>query len=252
MTLNINYYGSKHGPWDARRDIISAAISSAAPDRVLLQAVARDPSLEAGADQARQLAADLRGYRALFRPVVSGEDGKTQGMGFLSRVRLVSTRTRPLTFREGLEDPNRRAVVAATVRLAETNQLMNVINAHFSWVPEQAADNVRETVQFLRTLAAGPSLLAGDFNTQPGSDEVLQPLRSEGWMDVWAALHHDQAGHTFESNQPTIRIDYVWANPALAKLAKSIDIIATQTSGSGARASDHFGLLADFGQPDRR
>lgn len=255
MTLNINDYGSKHGPWEQRRRIISGVIDSAGPDLVLLQAVARDPSIDGGVDQASQLASGLRGYRALFRPVVSATDGKAQGMAFLSRLRILSTRTRPLTYRDGLDDTNRRAVIAATVHMEETNEMLNVVNVHFSWVPEQAFDNVRETAQFLRSLATGPSLLGGDFNTQPDSD-ILQPLRSGGWTDAWSALHRDSPGCTFESDQPAIRIDYIWTNAALARLTKSIEIVAAAASvgpaGEAARASDHCGLLAEFAQPDRR
>jgi hypothetical protein len=50
--------------------------------------------------------------------------------------------------------------------------------------------------------------LAGDLNAPAGEDRP-DALRDAGWTDVWAALHPGQPGYTFESDAPSIRIDYV-------------------------------------------
>jgi endonuclease/exonuclease/phosphatase family metal-dependent hydrolase len=122
-----------------------------------------------------------------------------------------------------------------------------LFNAHFSWVEEQAADNVAEALAFLSTVTDGPALLVGDFNQTPDAP-VLKPLVEAGWVDAWAQLCPGEAGHTFESNNPTIRIDYAWANPALAPALESIEIVGRAQDASGYRVSDHHGLLVKLGQ----
>jgi endonuclease/exonuclease/phosphatase family metal-dependent hydrolase len=46
MTLNLNFYESKHGEWSVRRDLIVATIEKHAPEIVALQAVRCDPAGE--------------------------------------------------------------------------------------------------------------------------------------------------------------------------------------------------------------
>ena len=55
MTLNLNYYETKHGTWEERRDLIVQAIRGAQPDILALQAVRQDPDRYDGLNQASQL-----------------------------------------------------------------------------------------------------------------------------------------------------------------------------------------------------
>ncbi len=240
MTLNINYYGMKHGLWIARREIIREVIQSTQPDLIALQAVEADPAVAEGLDQAMQLARLLPDYRyVFFQPAQRTPTGGSQGSAFLSRRRMDSTNYLPLTKLPGLDDASARVLLVARLDLA-TGPL-HIFNGHFSWVAEQARANMSEALPYMENFV-GRALLVGDLNNTPEAD-VLQTLKKQDWIDAWAALHVQQDGFTFESNHPTIRIDYAWANPELESFVQDIQVIADKPSVEGARASDHFGLL---------
>lgn len=240
MTMNINYYVGKHGVWPRRRELICQAIRSAQPDIIALQAVESNPEIAGGADQARQLAQLLTDYSiSVFYPAQETPNGDAQGSAWLSRLFFRHEASLPLTLLPGLEDTNHRVLLAAELNLA-TGQF-HLINAHLSWVKEQARANVGQILPFINSLT-GPALLVGDLNNTADS-AAMQAFRDAGWTDVWARLHPGENGFTFESNDPTLRIDYAWANSALLPSLRAIEIIADETSAQGARASDHRGLL---------
>jgi endonuclease/exonuclease/phosphatase family metal-dependent hydrolase len=238
MTLNINYYGDKHGPWAARREMICNAIRAANPDVIALQAVRADPAVEDGRDQAAQLAADLPEYAYnVFQPAVT-ENGSASGNAVLSRLEIVDTDWLELTLIPGLEDANQRIVLHAIINLRDGP--LHLYNAHFSWVHRQARANVDETIPY--TASRGePGLLVGDLNTPPES-ELWAKFREAGWTDMWGALHPDEPGCTFEAGQAGLRIDYVWANAEARPHVQDVRIVADEAVG-GRHVSDHYGLL---------
>ncbi len=243
MTLNINYYIAKHGAWLNRRDLIRQAIQDAEPDIVALQAVEADPTFAEGRDQATMLSQLLPEFRYVhFQPATKVPSGRIQGPAILARLTIAQTASLPLTLLPGLEDANRRVVLAASFALASGT--LHVFDAHFSWVKEQALLNVQEALPFVGAFV-GHALIVGDLNNTPDGD-ALQQFRDAGWTDAWAALHPAENGFTFESNQPEIRIDYAWMNQALAPRVRAVQIIATRPGPGGTHASNHFGLLATF------
>lgn len=239
MTLNVNYYGSKHGAWSARRKLICEAIQRAGADVIALQAVSKDPALYDGLDQAALLAELLQEYRyQVFHSAMQYDDGREEGLAFLSRFAILGTDERRLSLRSGLEDTNRRVVLAA--RIAAPGGNLQLFNAHFSWVEPQTIDNVRETLEYLGTFNE-PLMLVGDLNAAPDS-HPMRMLAEAGWHDAWAELHPDEPGYTFESNEPTKRIDYAWLNAQLRPKLKTAHVVATNQDVQGARPSDHLGL----------
>jgi endonuclease/exonuclease/phosphatase family metal-dependent hydrolase len=239
MTLNVNSYGAKHGPWAARRKLICEAIEQAGADVIALQAVGKDPAVYDGLDQAAQLAELLQVYRYhAFQPAMQYDDGREEGLAFLSRFANLGTGHRKLSLRSGLEDTNQRIVLAA--RIAAPAGQLQLVNAHFSWVEEQTLDNVQETLAYLSTFNE-PVLLVGDLNASPDS-RPMRTLAEAGWHDAWAELHPTEPGHTFESNNLTKRIDYAWLNGQLWPKLKTAHIVAGNQDVQGARPSDHLGL----------
>ncbi len=240
LTLNLNYYGMKHGPWFTRREIICDVIRNANPDLVAFQAVEADPAVAEGLDQATQLARLLPDYRyVFFQPAQRMPTGGTQGSAFLSRRRLETPTYLSLTKIQDLDDTNKRVLLAA--RLDLTAGPLHVFNGHFSWVAEQAHANVAEALPYMETFS-GRALLVGDLNNTPDST-AWQQIRRMDWIDVWAQLHPEEPGYTFESSSPTMRIDYAWVDSELEHLVSAIEIVADQPNAEGMRASDHFGLL---------
>jgi len=241
MTLNINIYGSKHGLWDNRQEIIHEIIVEARPEIIAFQAVRQDSTVAGGVDQAGQLAQRLQpAYpHVLFQPAMKHPDGSMDGLALLSTVPIAETQTLPLTLQAGLDDTNRRVLLRARFDLPDGP--FYLFNAHFSWVPSQNAANVAEALPYI-TGCPGPAMLVGDLNAAP--DTVgMERFREAGWTDAWAALHGEAGGYTFESNQPTLRIDYAWLNSELTSRLQDIELVANRPDSSGARASDHFGLL---------
>lgn len=238
MTMNVNLYEEKHGPWPKRRRIIQDAAHAAKVDVLALQAVRRHKDVESGLDQASQLAEALSLEHRLFRPALRRDDGSEDGVAFASRVPLGGFEARELSTREGTKDPWPRVMLRTEVR-AETMRL-SLVNAHLSWVPEQNEDNVVELIAFLQE-KRGPTVLVGDFNATPDAP-ALRRLRDAGYLDVWRRLHPHEPGFTFEADAPNQRIDYVFVTPELAPKLSSIEVVAKESSGN-VRGSDHLGVV---------
>jgi endonuclease/exonuclease/phosphatase family metal-dependent hydrolase len=230
LTLNINFYEDKHGPWSVRRKLIADAIRETEPDIVAMQAVGRDVQTET--DQVTELAGFLSGYEPRFEPI-NGE----QGMGFLSRLPITQTHKRELTRRSGHEDEFDRIVLHAAVESPIGS--LSLFNAHFSWVDEQASDNVDEALHFLDSFG-GPRILVGDFN-QTSDKPSIRILNKNGWTDSYAELFPSDEGFTFEAGDPSIRIDYAFVSKELSDRIDGVEVI--ENSADGARMSNHFGVL---------
>jgi endonuclease/exonuclease/phosphatase family metal-dependent hydrolase len=239
VTLNMNYDISKHGPWEQRRLLIRDAILMSDADVVALQAVRRDPGSADRVDQATQLARLLAGYEfVVFRPAAGRDNGIADGSAIVSRVEIGETDYLQLSLRPGLEDANPRVLLHARFDLP--GGPFHLFDVHFSWVPEQASDNVNEAIPFVNS-NLGPGLLVGDMNTTRESG-LLDHLESGGWTDLWEKLRPGEDGFTFESNDPAIRIDYAWANADLAPNVQRIDIVGEAQDTGSVRMSDHLGL----------
>ncbi len=249
MTLNLNYYGAKHGAWPARRVLIQDLISTSDPDVIALQAVRCDAAVEGGLDQAAQLALRLPEYQyVVYQPAERREPGVTQGSAFLSRLEIAETDHLELTLRPDVEDKNRRVLLHA--RFDQPAGPLHVFNGHFSWVPEQARDNFAQAVRYVNSYE-GAGVLVGDFNQTPDVDLIRQ-YREAGWTDLWAALRSGEEGATFESDAPRLRIDYAWANAALLPHAQAIEVSGQAQETNGTRLSDHLALLVTLDLPTWR
>jgi endonuclease/exonuclease/phosphatase family metal-dependent hydrolase len=244
LTLNVNYYGDKYGGWTDRQNLIVAAINEAQPDILALQAVRKDPNVAAGENQAAQIASRFDHYPYVhFQPAITYSDQSAEGSAFISKYPFGEINCYKLSLRPGSDDSTHRVVLHARFEL-ETGPL-HLFNAHFSWVDEQAQDNLEETLPFLESFE-GHRMLVGDLNAVPGSN-IIKRFEEAGWTDAWAALHPQEDGYTFyESDRLSKRIDYAWVHQRLEKRLHSVCTIADMEDNRGARPSDHVGLLVDL------
>jgi endonuclease/exonuclease/phosphatase family metal-dependent hydrolase len=178
----------------------------------------------------------------LFLPAMEFEDGSLGGSAILARAPVSAVDHLALTLLPDLEDNQQRAVLHARFDLPGGS--LHIFNAHFSWVAEQARLNIEETLPYLERFE-GQAILVGDLNTPSGSS-LLRRFSEAGWRDIWAALRPDEDGYTFESGDPSLRIDYAWANPLLQSQVRDIEIVANILGTSSARPSDHYGLLVSL------
>lgn len=241
MTMNVNLYEEKHGPWPKRRRVIEGAVRDCAADVVALQAVRRHKDAEGGRDQGTQLANALGFEHRCFRPAHRKEDGSDDGIAFLSRLPLGASVARGLSTRPGTLDPWPRVVARVEVQAPRRSVL--VVNAHLSWVPEQNEDNVVELLAFLEE-RPGQTILVGDFNAAPDAPGIVR-LREAGFVDAWQRLRPDEPGATFESHAPDQRIDYVLVSAELAPRLTAITLVGDGLF-EGARGSDHLGIAVSL------
>lgn len=237
MTLNLNYFGSKHGAWELRCERLLEVLRMHRPDIVALQAVGAEADGVAGRSQAQQIAARLPEYRQVwFEEVQRSADDRRQGSAFIARSRLVPVGRHELPGGDDAEDANRRMLLHA--RVQNGAEPLEIVNAHFSWVPTLNQSNVAAALTYLQTLP-GAVVLLGDMNAPPDS-AGMRLLADAGWTDAWALLHPHDPGFTFEADAPAQRIDYVWANAAAAARLRGMRRLVPAPD---ARLSDHLGLI---------
>lgn len=235
LTLNLNYRADRHGQWTERRQRIVDAIGRTRPHVIALQAVAQAAP---GDDQAEELARALPGYVYVwFEPAMPAADGSAKGMAFVARVPFERHGSWALSHRTGTDDGDRRRLLC--LHCAHGGGI-DVYNAHFSWVKEQAADNIRETLPLIDA-SQQPALLVGDFNQTPDS-AVHGALRDAGWADAWPWLRGAEPGFTYEAGRLQARIDYAYANRRLVERLSTIERVGEEHL-QPPRLSDHLGLL---------
>ena len=246
MTLNLNYYSNNHGDWQYRKHLIADVISANKPDLIAFQAVARNPEIDGGIDQAFQIAhlVDDYPHRAFHPAEVFPAEG-VQGSAILSRYPFIEIGQLKLSLLPDLEDRNHRIVLHACVDHGDG--AIDLFNTHFSWVTDQVRRNVAEALPFFNA-ARNPALVVGDFNMTPDSPD-LQQIHATGWIDVWKRFHPNEPGFTFESNAPSMRIDYALANSSLAPYLQTIELLRGGPNSRNARLSDHLGLLITLTTP---
>ncbi|MGH2561632.1 MAG: endonuclease/exonuclease/phosphatase family protein [Thermomicrobiales bacterium] len=128
----------------------------------------------------------------------------------------------------------------------------------------QTIEEIPIILQILRPLADQPHLLVGDLNALHPGDAVgtpppgvamwgeavdgvprrtIQTILEAGYVDCYRTLHPWEPGYTYPSAAPWLRLDYMFASPALAERLLTCDVGAGETA---ARASDHLPVWIEF------
>ena len=239
MSYNIRYGGG------GRESALAKTIRAIDPDVVLLQEATHPAIVESIA-------------KATGMPAWGSRRGHS--VGYLSRRPVIEADWRPIrgsrrTFLElVLAEPDVRFIGVHLTAL------------HTNWMERQ---RVRE----LRALLAGlagrekEAIIAGDFNTlAPGEAldlaqlprrlrvltwltgrtirwETIQIMLDAGFLDGFRLLHPDDAGHTFPTWRPHVRLDFVFVPGSFAKRLQRCEVAK---ANGDAEASDHFPLVAEL------
>ena len=240
LTWNIRYGGK------GREAHLAATIRATGADVVLLQEATRPAVVEALAR-----ATDMAHWGTSHR----------QSLGFLAR--------RPV---EHVEWRQPRVSRHAFLELVPAGGGVSLFGVHLSavhaaWTERRRLGEVRALIESVAARASGFHLLAGDFNTlAPGEllDVRLLPLRlrpfvwmsggrirwrtvqqvvDAGYVDVFRTRRPAEAGFTFPSWRPHLRLDYVFAPASSAGRIDACDVVNTD---SAIRASDHLPIMIEF------
>lgn len=231
LSLNLGGDGDKYGAWDARVARTAEAIRADDADIVMLQAAIAFDN-DTGPLPALLAALPEYTYQA-FTPAKRYGEGWL-GSAVLSRRPLTVSRTLPLTCIGGEDDNNR---VLLHVAVDFDGRTLNLIDAHFSWVGEQAAANLSETLRYASGIA-GEMLLVGDLNQTPDSD-FARAFAAAGWTDGWMARRGQDDGFTFETGKLWGRIDHLWLRGDLVDALAEIDVVPAAPDQA---LSDHLAL----------
>ena len=168
--------------------------------------------------------------------------------------------------------------------LATRTAGIDVFATHLSPMPQRGSLR-RQQVRFIdETVAAWrdphsplPPVLCGDFNAEPDSDEIrfLSGLtsidgRDTWWQEAWRSAGLSEPGFTQDPanpyyrrfNLPPKRIDFIFVGDTWltrrpdgshdADRGRVLDAsLAFHQPLTGIYASDHYGLIANIGWPDR-
>ena len=130
--------------------------------------------------------------------------------------------------------------------------------------PRPPSEEMPAVLEAAREAGDAPHLLVGDLNGLTVGDPVGTPppgvekrgeavdgvprlaiaqLLEAGYVDCFRALHPDDPGYTYLAWAPWLRLDYVFASPALAKRLRACEVVRGDVA---ARASDHLAVWAEL------
>ena len=228
MTYNIKHGHGNDGVLDLER--AAAVIEAADPDVVALQEVDQGCARSGGVDQAAWLGERL-GMASAFGPFMD-YDGGRYGMALLSKLPVVSSRN--IALPPGAEP---RSALAARLRTVDGGELV-VVGVHLYATEQERLAQAQALLGELEGEAA-PVILAGDFNSEPGSP-VLD-LFGQAW-------NHPDKGEdrfTFPSDGARREIDYILVRSRGELSVAGIDVLDEPL------VSDHRPVVLELQLGDR-
>ena len=244
MSLRLVSYNIRFGG-RGRVPSLAGVLRPLAPDVLVLQEASDRATVD-------RLASDLR------LTVVSAEPGSS--VAILARIPVGRPVRRTL----------RAGRTCVTLDLADLG--VRIVGVHLSAGLSRRGETIRllEVNELLRVVEAaggvGRTLLVGDLNAIAPGDrpvigrlprwirillrfdggirtDVLSTLLAAGFTDTFRLLHPEAAGATMPATAPTVRLDYVLAGDALARLIASCDAVPVDPV-QAIQASDHLPILA--------
>jgi len=222
-TIRVLAYNTHHGEGnDGVLDLerISALIRELDPDLVALQEIDRGTERTGGVDQTG-VYIEATGLSGIFGSFMDYEGGQ-YGMAVLSAWPIVDFWNHRLT--DGAEP---RSSGTLRVRSPKTGREYLFSGVHLYSTEQERLAQAQDLDAALAATdgraggaagaqaAAGgplPTLMAGDFNSQPGGP-VLTWL-AESAATPWWIIPKDGPSNTFPSDEPAREIDFLMARPA--------------------------------------
>ena len=179
--------------------------------------------------------ANYLGFHAYFGRAIYFPNLGPYGNAVISRYPIIEAKVIPIPDPynakelKGYFEP--RCIVRVVVELPDGKRLA-VYSSHFGLNPEEAEHAVTTAVTVLREEAL-PFVLMGDFNLTPDSP-ILAPLYAK--LTPTDDLIPEAEKLTFPSDNPTIKIDYIFTGNGTVPLSAGVKQIV---------AADHCPVWAD-------
>lgn len=244
--LKLLSYNIRHGGV-GRETYLAEVIREAAPDIVVLQEAIRPQVVE-------RLAAETGMKTWGARPEHS--------LGFMSRVEIAH--------HDWYRPPRTKH---SFIEIAPAGSEFRIFGLHLraihsNWTERRRVQEIGALLKGIEQHHGGFHVLVGDFNTlAPGEAldarllpgrlralvwlsggnirwETIQILLGAGYMDGYRLLYPVETGFTFPTWSPHLRLDYLFVPAEFANRLKDCQVF--DGNGSGAKASDHFPLLAQL------
>jgi len=179
-------------------------------------------------DQAKELA-KLLNFNYVYGPNINvqttGGEVKQYGNAILSIYPILESENIPLTRYE--EEP--RGCLKATI---DSNGVhLNVFNTHLSLDAISRMKQIDELIE-LTSHDRGPSVLMGDFNAEPESEEIKKLLKDTNFTDCFSNIERNES---FPADGPNIRIDYIFTSTELVSFDEKV---------INRKGSDHLPIVA--------
>ncbi len=233
MTYNLHNGFNIKGKLDL--EAIAQTIESSNPDIVALQEVSRGWVVSGRVDMLLWLS------QRLHMPYVFGPTADPLwGNAILSRYPILAYSRHDLPPRDLFI---LRGFIAALIDLGKDEKL-KVIATHFHHLDKDTEIRQLQSqaiLDFLATIDSNRTVLLGDLNAEPDEPE-MRILQQARLVDTGARMAPHLA-HTFASDNPYKRIDYIWISP---------DLQITDIQVPLSTASDHLPVVTDIGRRQQR
>jgi len=228
-TIRVMAYNIHHGEgMDSVLDLgrIADLIVEADPDLIAIQEVDSVVDRTGDVDQAKELAR-LTGMEARFGSFMPYQGG-AYGMAVLSRLPVVGSKN--LRLPDG-DEP--RTALAVEAELPRTGLRLRFVGIHLY---RTEGERLAQAISLEEQLGDEriPTVLAGDFNSRPGSAVMEHLARG------WTLVEKGEDSFTFPSYAPDHEIDFFVLRPA-----QSFEILEQRVLDEPV-ASDHRPLLMDL------
>jgi endonuclease/exonuclease/phosphatase family metal-dependent hydrolase len=240
-----------------RQTLIFNELTKAKPDILCLQEVWEDKD----GSQAKKIA-DLFGYDYCYTKSFDFDE-VSFGNAIISKYPINNYSSYLIPTEKEFNE--NRTLLHAEV-MYENNK-MNIFCTHLNYKYDQSDIRKKQVTYILEHMSKldkteFPSILCGDFNADPNSDEIRlilglsSPINRTVLRDSWQLVNPDNHGYTWsnENNfarktlEPNRRIDYIFVGaPGKNGLGHPLEsCLIGNVEKDGLYPSDHFGIMTHF------
>jgi endonuclease/exonuclease/phosphatase family metal-dependent hydrolase len=246
LSANLWHDWPRHQRWPSRVASFAELAESVDADILLLQEVARTPTLSAD-----RWLADRLGFAFASTRANGALDaiGFEEGPAILSRFPISEVHVRQLT--HGHNPLVRRAALAAHLETPFGPLL--VVSAHLGLVQRHNVGQIRRLREWVGALTEDAvAIVGGDFNATELGAEMVETRRA--WTDTFRTLHPtaEATTHTRRSRHRLgwlhRRLDYVFVQQPAATPWQVLE--CTHVDAPGGPHSDHRAVLVRIAPPE--